>query len=39
MATENRLTAVRGEGIGVWVTRVKGLSRGKKDSWIKTTVW
>ena len=32
---ENRLTAVRGEGVGGWVKKVKGLSKEKnlyKDS-------
>ena len=40
MDTENRLTAVRGEGFRGWVSRVKGLNKGKKkDSWTQTTVW
>ena len=30
MDTENRLTAVRGEGLRGWVRRVKGLDNEKK---------
>ena len=41
MDTENRLTAVRGEGVRGWVRRVKWLDKEKKkkDSWTQTTVW
>ena len=30
LGTQNRLTAARGEGIGGWVRRVKGLNKEKK---------
>ena len=41
MDTENRLTAVRGEGVAGWVRRVKGLRKiktKKKDLWTQAMV-
>ena len=36
MDSENRLTAVRGEEIGGWVRKVKGLSKEKKERLMDT---
>ena len=36
MDTKKRLTAVRREGIGSWVKRVKGLSKEKKEKLMDT---
>lgn len=39
LGTEIRLTMVRGERIGGWVTRVKVLRKEKKYSGTQTTIW
>ena len=42
MDMENRLTAVRMEGVGDWIKKVKGLSKTNKQkqkTYRQTTVW
>ena len=39
MDIENRLTAVRWEGFGGWVRRVKGLNKENKERLLVTDNW